>query len=226
MTSEHKSKFEEIEKIARSNKEKADKRIEISNQLEKVIDESLELIKQKGLFKKITKSQLFYFDSDRENRISRAVKNYLYQIDGDITQGFPRPIFLFIKFNNDENSLAQISFMAMFPGRFVRIDLSDPINIFRQIEHQQKKGSLGLAPVNEINNIPTYDAFNGTAGFDEQFKEKITLELIKIIKTALKGISPEVTEKLEKLERFTKGEQDLSGSVKTSLKTIMFHKPE
>lgn len=226
MTSGHKSKLEEIEKIVRSNKEKADKRIEISNRLEQVIDESLELIKQKGLFQKITKSQSFSFDSDRENRITRAVKNYLYQLDRDIAQGFLRPLFLFTKFCNDENSLAQISVMAMFLGRFIRIDLSDPINIFRQIEHQQKTGRLGCAPVNEISNIPTYDAFNGTAGFDEQFKEKITSELIKIIKTALKGISSEDTEKLEQRERIAKGEQDSSGSVKTSLKTIMFYKPE
>lgn len=224
MTSGHKSKFEEIEKITRSNKEKADKRIEISNQLEKVMDESLEFIKQKGLFQKITKSQLFSFDSDKENRITRAVKNYLYKIEGDITQGFSRPLFLFTKFNNDENSLAQISFMAMFLGRFIKIDLADPIYMFRQIEHQQKSGRLGLAPINEINNIPTYDAFNGTAGFDEQFKEKIISELIKIITTALKGNSPEVTEELEQLKRIAKGEQD--SSVKTSLKTIMFYKPE
>lgn len=186
----------------------------------------MELIKQKGLFQKITKSQSFSFDSDRENRITRAVKNYLYQLDRDIAQGFLRPLFLFTKFCNDENSLAQISVMAMFLGRFIRIDLSDPINIFRQIEHQQKTGRLGCAPVNEISNIPTYDAFNGTAGFDEQFKEKITSELIKIIKTALKGISSEDTEKLEQRERIAKGEQDSSGSVKTSLKTIMFYKPE
>lgn len=223
MTSGHKSKFEEIEKITRSNKEKADKRIEISNQLEKVMDESLEVIKKKGLFQKITKSELFYFDSDKENRITRAVKNYLYKIEGHITQGFSRPVFLFTKFNNDENSLAQISFMSMVLSKFIKIDLVNPINMFRQIG-QEQRGKLGLGPVNEMIIPTTYDAFNGTAGFDEQFKKEIISELIKIITTALKGISPEVTEELEQLKRIAKGEQD--SSVKTSPKTIMFYKPE
>ncbi len=223
MTSGHKSKFEEIEKITRSNKEKADKRIEISNQLEKVIDESLELLKQKGLFQRITKSQLFYFDSDKENRITRAVKNYLYKIEGDITQGFSRPVYLFTKFNNDENFLAQISLMSMVLWKFIKIDLVNPINMFRRIG-QEQRGKVGLGPVNEMIIPTTYDAFNGTAGFDEQFKEKITSELNKIIKTALKGISPEVTEELEQLKRIAKGEQD--SNVRTSPKTIMFYKPE
>ncbi len=151
------------------------------------------------------------------------MKNYLYKIEGDITQGFSRPLFLFTKFNNDENSLAKISFMAMFLWKFIKIDLANPINVFRQIG-QEQSGKVGLGPVNEMIIPTTYDAFNRTAGFDEQFKKKISLELIKIIKTALKGVSPEVMEELEQRKRFAKGEQD--SNVKTSPKTIMFYKPE
>lgn len=223
MTSSHKTKFEEIEKITLSNQEKNERKKQISESIEKIIDECFQKIEATGLIHKIEKSKLFYFDTDREMRQKQAVKNYVYKLESDISKGFPRPMFFLVKFSNDENSFAEISLMAMFLSLFVKINMNEPLLIFNEIVKEQ-------TPYHQRNqqtffNFKTYQAFNGTVGFDEQFKNNITLELIKLIKFALKGVESEVKTELEQREKIAKGEQRISVTYGTP-KTKMFHSLE
>ncbi|HRF76797.1 MAG TPA: protein kinase [Chitinophagales bacterium] len=223
MTSSHKTKFEEIEKITRSNQEKNERKKQISESIDKIIDECFQKIKTIGLIHRIEKSKLFFFDTDREMRQKQAVKNYVYKLESDISKGFPRPMFILVKFSNDENSFAEISLLAMFLSVFVKINMDEPPLIFKEIGKE-------LTPYHQRNqqtffNFKTYQAFNGTVGFDEQFKNNITLELIKLIKVALKGVETEVKAELEQRENFAKGEQRTTVTYGTP-KTKLFHSLE
>lgn len=222
LTSENKAKFDEIEKINRSNKDKAKRRADILTQLEKVIEQCFNDLKVKGLFNKSSRSGAFLFDKDRALQAAQAIKNYLYFIEGDISKGFPRPLYFLVKMSNDENSLAKISFLAMFLSPNVKIDFQSPLNMFRQIGQGQDP-TLRLNPTlrKPMVNFNTYDAFNGTVGFDDQFKETLTLEIIKLIKVALKCVAGEVKAELEQREEYAKGN---SSTLKSTLpQTQMFY---
>lgn len=220
LTSENKAKFEEIEKINRSNNEKAKRRADISIQLENVIDQCVKDLILKGLFNKSRRSGAFLFNIDKTLQTPHAIKNFLYFIEGDISKGFPKPLFLLVRMRNDENSLAEISLLAMFLSPKIRFDFSNPLNMFSQIGQEQNPGLK-----NAIVNLNTYDAFNGTVGFDDQFKETLTLEMIKLIKVALKGVASEVKAELEQREQFAKDNMRASFS-RVSSKTQMFYKIE
>jgi serine/threonine protein kinase len=223
MTSAHKSKFEDIEKITRSNTEKTERMRNISTQLDAKINSCFELIREKGLYQKISRSQLFYFDTDKD-RNRHAIKNYLFKIEGNLAMGFSRPLFVLMKYYNDENSFGQISIMAVFVGPFIKADIANPLNILKEIAKEQTSRSLPVRQSNESFNFETFDIFNGTISFDNQFKDNITLEIVKFLKVALNKISTEVKEELERKERNAKGES-INTMFTVSPRTIMISKP-
>jgi len=199
-TSEHREKFEAIEKLSRSIQEKNQQKKKISEKIEQVIEKAIEKLKSANLFKETEKSSCFYFESDSESGKTLAVRNFMYRIDGELARGFPRPLFLTVALRNDENSFATIGLLAMFLSPFIKINTSDPIQIFRQIAKEQN-------PFNKPNvkfESETYQAFNGTIGFDDQFVDKVALEVLKLIRIALKGVDDEVKLELERRENSLK----------------------
>lgn len=222
LTSENKVKFENIEKIQRSNIEKEQIRKGISTQIELVLDECIADLLTKRVFDKTQKSANFSFVNDKTQQSKQVIKNFLYSLQGDISNGYPRPMFFLVRICNDENSLANISFLAMFLSQSIKIDMINPLNMFKQIIKLQNHGNRVLRPqqLAEIKQFTTYNAFTGTVGFDGQFKQTLMLDIVKLIKVALQGVAAEVSEELELREQYAKNNS--KGTFRKSFKTKFF----
>lgn len=223
LTSEHKSKADEIEKINRSNQEKEIKRKEISKQIDDVMSKCFKILQEKGLYDKFEKSSNFQFDSDRTRKEkNQIVKNVLYKLEGDISKGFLKPFFFLVRTMNDENSLAGISYLGVFLSPFIKISMNEPLGMFKEIIKEQTQYQRSPYQPNGMTTIEMYNAFDGTIGFDEQFEQALMLDIIKLIKTALNDIAPDVKLELERREKYAKGENpSLNRKVE---RTKMYHK--
>ena len=225
VTSEHKTKADEIEKLTRSNQEKDLKRKEISEKLETVVSKCISGLREKGVFDKMEKSRSFQFDSDRTSTPkNQIIKNILYKIEGDISKGFLKPLFFLVRTVNDENSLAEIAFLAIFLSPFIKINMHEPTIMFREIMNEQNPVRVRSAyQQNQSTKIDLYQAFEGTIGFDEQFEQSLMLEILKLIRTALKDVAPHVKLELERREQYARGENPTYHTPRID-KTKLYHK--
>jgi serine/threonine protein kinase len=205
-TSDHKSKFEEIEKLNRTTQEKLNKRRQIASEIDSSVDGCLSILTTSGLFNKLIKSKAFYFGMDKSQSTQNEIRNFLYVIEGQISNGFPRPLLLLTRIINDENALATIHLLAVFANTSIKINMSSPLEFFGSLRDER----LSLRHRNISHQVyfdfQTFEAFNGTVGFDKQFQEALTIQILKLIKAALKGVDAEVKDELARRERYAKGE--------------------
>ena len=201
-TSNYKSKLDEIKDIQRSNREKADRRKNISSKIDETIQSSFETLKKKGLFISYEKSKQFHFNNDG-NTSGVLIKNILYKLNGRLEIGYPHSLYVLVRTINDENSLASILLCGIF-YKISDVNMNDPLQLFLEIERENNSNHRILnIPKNKVQFHKYYEAFKGTIGFDKQFEENLTFEIFQIIKSALDKVSKDVESEIERVKNLT-----------------------
>ena len=201
MISNHKAKISEIEDIRSTNVEIQKKKEDISFKLELLVNECFNELIIAGIFDTIEKSKSFTFTVTGNEGKKLVEKNFLYKIDSDLSRGFPKPLILFVHFSNDENMFVKILSFGMFLGQSVLLELNKPAETLVKAAID-----VGIPSKNNSRLFNTKRVFNGTISFDEQFKQKIKLEILEMVETALKGVVDDVNDELERRKKYEKGE--------------------
>ena len=234
LTSIHSAKFEEIERISRTNQEKANKRHEILSRLANVIDDCVQQINKRGIFSISSKVGPFKLDFGNKTEFKRDVRNVFYVIEGNLKSGFPIPLVLLVRTSADENSLASLSLISIFFGTDVTAQsVSGTNDFFATIKglHSEPRLNHLLQAISRVLGpapVISYEAFGGTLSFDDQFSERITFHITRLIKASLKGVSGIVKEELgrrEKLVNSGRTNIDILGRMSMP-KTLVFNSAE
>lgn len=201
MTSHHKPEVVAIENIRRSTAEKKQIREKIGSDLEAVVDICITRLQGSGLFRSFQKAPPFKFHSDEQFLDDYYIGNYLFEIKGELQDGFSAPLYLLIKVENDELSNSVIDLLGVLITAGERPHVGDPLNIFRKLNWDRQTGSILNRIYNPNSlvtfNLPAYRAFRGTIGFDQQFENKLMLDILKIIKKAIELMADDTAKELK-----------------------------
>ncbi len=212
-------KNKELEDIKRSNEEKLKIKTELSGKIATLIDESVNDLIDKKIILKTTKPAIIPFPihSNRNNFSIYNTKNITYQVkykshskelydksyfisvEGEYALGFIKPINFLFRIQNDESSFAIISFTAIVWGNTNSNLKLIPDGIMQELINtaQKKTANSTQYQTNRIWEIETKDIFEGIISFDEQSKQALTLEILKLLKRVLEYYRPEVEKQIE-----------------------------
>jgi len=194
MRLENQAKFDEIEKLQRTKKEMNEKKKEVGLKLRKIIDDRFEHIKNKGIFNSFKKSKHFAFDSDYyNNNNSSLIQNYLYEISGELKQGFPKNLYILVRISNDETNYAEIELWGIFPSVFAKQVIESPGNFFKTIFTEATRFQRN----NGNYTLKTIDIFNGIINFDDSLNNHLNTQILKFIAKALKAVEKIVQEEIQ-----------------------------
>jgi serine/threonine protein kinase len=201
LVSPNKTELVAIESIRRSNVEKKKIRDEISKELGVIVDNCFNTLSKSGVFKQYQKSPGFSFHSDRQFHSQYSISNNLFEIKSSLEDGFPSSLYLLVKTKNDELSDATADLLGIIMPSTNRPPVGDPLKFFQALAESQRIGSVVnrlYNPNEPINlHIPVYHAFKGTLGLDKQLEEKLTLDILMIIKKAIQLMTDETVEELK-----------------------------
>lgn len=198
ITNPVREKYEEF--LAAKSTEKAlrEKRIQILESVILDIDNSFLYLIDKGIFNIYKKGAKFALNTKHmyanmtENELPA---NRIYQISGSLSQGFTRPFYMLFKIITDETSLVRIYLAGFFLNN--SFDIDNVSGIFNEIESRGilRAGNFG----NGSYSGDYIQIFNGVYNPDQQTREQIILQLIKVIRKAIDSISKEVKEEIDDL---------------------------
>jgi len=196
----HQAKFDEIENLKRSKIELKERQKTVHNNLVKTIDFCFEIIKSRGVFNSLEKSNAFVLNHYMNNK-ELLVKNYLYKLIGELKLGFPSSLFILVKILNDENNYSEIDIWAIFPLNILEeIKVQRPVDLFKKLTNGRDKRNKYQSYQNQAyqtyNFIKTINIYKGIVEFDESFNEHITEKLISLITKAIKSAKNIVDEEI------------------------------
>jgi len=212
MTSSHKAKIQEIENIARSTKERREIRVKISQKIEELMTGCFKRLKEIGGCYQWRCYDNFYFTSDHPLLKDKEIRNLLFELRGDLETGFSQPLYMLVRFENNERSEAVVRLLGvLLTQMFPKNNHFSPLDVFHQLDSEKPKLVSQLNQVRvakpPINfNFQTLELFNGTIGFDHQLEDMLLVTILKVVKKAIKLMEPDVIFQLSIQERVAKGE--------------------
>ncbi|WP_035645945.1 protein kinase [Flavobacterium sp. ASV13] len=219
----HQANFDEIEKLQRTKTELLQKRSQFANSLSKILEESIEEIKEKEVFLAFKKSDNFNFSNDKSN--DKLIQNYIYELKGDLKMGFPSNLYLFFRISNLEDCFTEIEMVAIFPSVFAGTDINNPSNLLKELDTTPRRlqNSVNrIGKVDMIFNFKTINIFTGIAELDSSFKNHLKVNIVKLILTALKAVEKNVENQIEERKRMLESQNRVSfGRVTTGLKAVI-----
>jgi serine/threonine protein kinase len=184
------AKFEEIQALHRTKQELRERQKQFEERLIQEINSCFKSIQSKQVFTSFQRSDHFRF-SDDHPADGAIIRNYLFEIKGDLKMGFPRSLFILLRFRVDKSYVTEIEAIGIFPSPFIREHLGNPNGFFQQVI-KEKYGPYFNGP------IPTIKFFTGMVEFDTTFFNYINAQLLKLIRASLKAVETKVADELER----------------------------
>jgi serine/threonine protein kinase len=182
------AKFDLIEQLQRDKQEIKKKQQEFADKLSTCLDKIFNSIQQKSVFHSFNKYINFSLDNDNKFE-SELIRNYIYEIGGNLKMGFSQPFFIFIRTSNDENNYSEINLLGIIPARnLVDILRQSPSLFFQSFTYQKR-------------DVTYYNIFKGNVEFENKFEDNIENRILTLIFKFLKIVEPEVNNKLEMSEK-------------------------
>jgi serine/threonine protein kinase len=216
LSSENKVKLQEIATIKRDSEAQLEIRRNLSKKLDEYITESVLKLKDYNICSSVSRyPNSFNFHADHPSgKTNFILRNILFEIKGDLENGFSQSLFILSRHRINERSEATIGLLGFLVSPFVQTsDKHDALTLFKQImptktpPNQIGIGIRGFNQQPQITfNLPVYNFFTGTIGFDQQLSERLMLTLVKMVRKALTVMVPTVKAKLEEQEKFARGE--------------------
>ncbi|KAF0140665.1 MAG: hypothetical protein FD122_2242 [Stygiobacter sp.] len=190
----HQAKFDEIEKLQRNKDEIKKRQKEFAVKLNRYIDNVFDSIKQKKVFRDYSKSNSFLLDTDKSTT-KELVENFIYELKGELKQGFPKNLYVFVRLIIDESNYTEIELLGIIPAIFNQNSVfSNPLAFFKEAQSSRKV-------------IKPYNIFKGNVELDMSFASHVETRVIRLIRNLLIKAEPEVKEELEWREQVTKSTQ-------------------
>jgi serine/threonine protein kinase len=206
----HQAKFDELEKLRRTNEEIRNKQKEVAGKINNAVEQSFIFLKDKGVYISYKKSNNFNFARDRKND-NLIIQNYLYELEGDLKLGFIRNLSVLVHISNDDLNYSEISIWGIFPSAFHNVKVEHPIGLFQALfEDRPRQIALNTPRANSFNQPPvpfdftTVNIFKGVIDFGDSFNEFLTIGILGLISKALDIVQDAVTKKLEYYEALAK----------------------
>lgn len=218
----HQANFDEIEKLQRTKSELLQKKNQFAEDLSKILEESMEEIKEKGVFTALKKTVKFKFSNDRNTE--KNIQNYFYELKGDLKMGFPSSLYLFFRISNLENCFTEIETVAIFPSGFARADLNNISTLVKELDRTLRPlhSTINRIGKPDLNfNFKTINIFTGIAELDLSFKNHLKFNIVKLIMKALKAVEKNVESKIEEQKRMVESINRVSFGVSTALGTVI-----
>jgi serine/threonine protein kinase len=226
--------FDEIDNLRRSNEEKAKKKRDIAISIRDYIDNSFDILQEKGIFNKQSRSENFKFYNDLNTSKGNVIQNYLYELKGDLQAGFLRDLYLLIRVSNDEEGAAKISCLGVFPSISNQFQLKNPLQLFENLykennrsQQSYNRGMYSLRAKPQISiDFKVIDIFEGIINFDESLKTHLITSIIQVITKALDLVEKDVELKLEEFKKMQNSTESFRFTVSTSrdMKNIIIDK--
>lgn len=208
LTIEHIAKFEEIQKITSTKEQKRKRRITTSQEVEKCINNCFNKLKSEAIFEVVKASHPFYFPNENAEQEDRFLKNLVFKISGTLSQGFSRPLFILLRIFNDENTFVEIEIAGFVSSHNIQ-SLEDPVSIFKEIG--RTRTSFSVSNYGSVFFFKPITVYKGVfEKNDEQTLDFILLKITKLINFALKRLSGEVVEELEKNKRIAESSKSIN----------------
>ena len=128
--------------------------------------------------------------------------------------GLPRPLYLLLKIENDENALSVIKLLGIFLGNNI-VDEDNPEHLLMTVRNEVNRNLQ--ASEKSIFNPTMKVLFSGVFNPDEQLKDTLTLELLRFITDAVLSVEGEVNERIERQKTIALGNRN---------HTILFSSPQ
>ncbi|GAA0872181.1 hypothetical protein GCM10009117_13280 [Gangjinia marincola] len=223
MTMGHKTKFEEIEKLRRTQQELKKKEKQIGEDLKNSVDLSFQKIREKGIYNSLKKSKNFRFNSDKRNP-DALIQNYLYEVQGDLKSGFPRSLFVLVRISNDSSSYSEIEVFGIFPSVFLKADVKQPLRVFQELAKESQVGNRYATQANKYHSFQTFNIYRGVAEINDSFENHLSGQLLKLFVTALKRVEDYVKKEIQYYEDMANNKNTGSSRITTGMKNIIINK--
>ena len=218
----HQANFDEIEKLQRTKAELLKKRKDFAKNLNQLLDNCIEEIKEKGVFTDFKKSKNFRFSNDRNNE--KQIQNYLYEIQGNLKMGFPSNLYIFFRIINTDDYYTEIETLSTFPSVFAKANVNNPENLFIELDKTPRNieniiNRVGPPAINF--NFKTINIFKGIAEIDTSFKNHLKINIVKLIMKSLKAAETRVEKTIEGQKRIAESKKPINFRVSTGISEIV-----
>ena len=201
----HQAKFDEIEKLRRTKEEIQQRKLLIANNLFNTLLKSFEDLRKLDVFKEMDVSEKFNFANDYTVNKDKIIQNFLFELTGDLKDGYLRNLYVLTRISNDENGLATIDLWAIFPSIFTRITLNNPFSLFESLRPKNSYGIQTGIRIVQKEKIPfdfkTIEVFKGVVELDETFEKYLKNKIIDVINKSLDRVEKHVEEKLDEIKQ-------------------------
>lgn len=204
----HQAKFDEIEKLQRSKEEIKQRKLLIAKNLHEYLVKSLQSLKELDVFKEINQSKNFNFSNNHKINNENVIQNYLFELIGDLKDGYLRNLYLLIRISNDENGFTTINGWAIFPSVFTKFQFQDPISLFESLNKEKPGSRIGMHSgirIVQKQQVPfdfkTIEIFNGIVELDQSFESYLKSGIVNIINKSLDRVEKYVEEELDYYKR-------------------------
>lgn len=218
--SENKLMFQEIDGIKRSNDEKERIKKDISNKLIGFVDAAMNTIKKYNIFSKYDKRIItlpiierisggfninhqippLRFEMKSPKIDSCLEITLLYEIEGEIVNGFIKPILLLMRLENDENSFCRISVSGLIFGTFIMANKHTYEDFFINVVREllSINGNIRCYQIDTTEVLSGVVTIDGVTGkMDRSTGQELTRKIFEIIKKGIDIQMPEAKQKLE-----------------------------
>lgn len=213
----HQADFEEIDNIRRTKQENEEIQKKIGLQISEVFNECFKSLKCKELFIDFSTSSSFDFLFDTMKEV--FIQNYLYELKGDLSMGYPNNLYILLRSTNNSSGYTEIEAIGLFPPINQKIDIANPLEVFKKINRQsqtleQIMNKVGPTPC--PFQFKSISIFKGIIEFDEGIIIFLLDKIVKIMSKAFDTVEEEVKQKLEEKKEAAKSTKVLLTKIKRS----------
>ncbi len=206
MSQGHRMKIEEAEQHRRTRYERNRNSGALSMRFQTLVNGCFEFGKGLGLYGHYEISKPTTDEVTEVNGTFTKAVSYIVTIQGKQAQGFLNHLMILVKVTCDEQSSGSISMLGIFPGAMFKYNEADPKKKFSALSKELLKVHQAVRKSNGSIEIRLDTIFEGTISLDDQFRDKIREQWLKLLKLALEKVADKVTLTLDRALRHQKGE--------------------
>ncbi|MEO6305834.1 MAG: protein kinase [Bacteroidia bacterium] len=187
-TFDHSSELENTFALRNSHEEKLRIKNKTFDSISRLVDSCLDYLNSKGIFSNWKTSGGFTFKNyDSLNQISLA-RFIIWEIKGNLSQGFARTLYLVAEIKNDEYSFCDLGFAAIFANKYMPVDITKNEKFFFDL-----KSEVGADHSSLDLPFSFCRCFEGVIDCDDlEIKNKLIISVATLIRKALQEIYAEV----------------------------------